>query len=194
MLVTRRGLLRSWFVRPPLAGKWAAIWILLTLPIAILIRSTMQCPDPVGECCTPFLVLTLVTAVLLGSLSAIAAAVAAAVVSYLLFAPTQGLHVGHDGGEFWGLLLYFLFSGAVIWSVDFTRRTFARYSRVGGEESSSGIIFSSEEGQAWVSWPGNSSPVRLGPDGEVSEMMQDFIAQVHLGRRFEKMVERETAP
>jgi len=45
-----------------------------------------------------------------------------------------------------------------------------------------------------VSWPGNSSPVRLGPDGEVSEMMQDFIAQVHLGRRFEKMVERETAP
>jgi len=48
--------------------------------------------------------------------------------------------------------------------------------------------------QAWVSWPGSPSPVRLSPDGEVSEMMRDFVAQVELGRRFDRMRERDRTP
>lgn len=190
--MTRRALLQNWFVKPPLSGKWAVLWIILTLPLAALIRSTMSCPDPIGECCTPFLVLTMATAVVLGTWSAIAAAVAAASVSYLLFAPTPGIAMSHEGGEFWGLTLYFLFAAGVIWSVDFTRRTFRRYSRIAATEPSSGIIFSSEDGQAWVSWPGSPSPIRLGPAEEVGEMMTDFIAQVELGQRLARSAERET--
>ena len=190
--MTRRALLRSWFVKPPLGGKWALLWIIASLPITVLIRSTMNCPDPVGECCTPFLILTLVTAVLLGSWSAVAAAIAAAGVSYLLFVPAPGMPMGHDGGELFGLLLYCFFTGAIIWSVAFTRRTFARYSRIAADEKASGVIFSSEDGQAWVSWPGSPSPLRLGPSDEVSEMMADFVAQAELGQRLARSSERET--
>src|SRR5262249_786662 len=62
--------------------------------------------------------------------------------------------------------------------------SFARFSRIAStKERSSGVIFSLEGGQAWASWPGSPAPVRLGPEHEVTVMMQDFIAQVELGHR-----------
>jgi len=196
--VTRRALLRSWFVKPPLDGKWTLLWILLALPVAAAIRWTMDCPDPVAECCTPFLVFVLLTAVLLGTVSAIVATIASVVTGLVIFFPGQATQMEHMHGgawEFWGLALFCLYCAVVIGGVDFTRRAFARYSRLGStDEAMSGVIFSAEDGQAWVSWPGSPSPVRLSPDGEVSEMMRDFVAQVELGRRFDRMRERDRTP
>jgi len=53
-------------------------------------------------------------------------------------------------------------------------------------ESESGIIFSLENGVALASWPGAGAPVRMGPEDEVAEMMQDFLAQRELAKRLTK--------
>jgi hypothetical protein len=186
--LTRTALQRSWFVLPPLRGKWAIGWGLLSLPAAALIRSSMDCPDAIGECCTPFFVLVLLTAILLGFLPAVATAIGSAAVSLLLYSPTASAMpmqmAVHSDGEFWGMALFFFYCAIIIGAVEFARRSFARYSRIyNPQESSSGVIFSLEDGQAWASWPGSPSPVRLGPEHEVTVMMHDFIAQVELGQR-----------
>ena len=48
------------------------------------------------------------------------------------------------------------------------------------------IVFSLEGGQAWVSWYGSHSWVRLGPEEEVAEMMEDFLAQRELAERLNR--------
>ena len=47
------------------------------------------------------------------------------------------------------------------------------------------VVFSLEGGQAWASWYGSHSWVRLGPENEVAEMMRDFLAQRELAKRLE---------
>jgi len=183
--MTQAALLRSWFVAAPIAEKWALPWIIVSLPVATLVRSTMGCPDPVGECCTPLFIFVLLTAILFGSRVAVVAALASLVASLLLFSNhAHGTAMVHGSGEFWGITLFVLYCAVIIGTVEFTRRTFARYSRLARpQELSSGVIFSLENGQAWASWRGSYSPVRLGPEPEVTEMMRDFIAQVELGQR-----------
>ena len=46
-----------------------------------------------------------------------------------------------------------------------------------------GVIFSLEKGEVWASWYGQGAPIRLGTQRKVSEMMEDFLAQVRLGKR-----------
>lgn len=175
--MTRTALLRSWFVAPPLDAKGAVTWFLIALPVAGLIRASMQCGDMAGECCTPLLLFVLLSAILLGWAGAVLATVAA-IVTAALFWPGQAHHMHESGWEFWGVILFVLYSALIIGAVEFTRRTFARFSRLADlQEHSSGIIFSVERGQAWASWPGSPAPVRLGPQDEVAEMMKDFIAQ-----------------
>ena len=48
------------------------------------------------------------------------------------------------------------------------------------------VVFSLEGGQAWASWYGSHSWVRLGPEGEVAEMMRDFLAQRELAERLDR--------
>lgn len=48
---------------------------------------------------------------------------------------------------------------------------------------SGGLIFSLEKGEVWASWYGDDVPVRLGTQRKVAEMMEDFLAQVRLGKR-----------
>ena len=47
------------------------------------------------------------------------------------------------------------------------------------------VVFSLEQGDAWASWYGSHSWIRLGPDEEVAEMMRDFLAQRELAKRLE---------
>lgn len=46
-----------------------------------------------------------------------------------------------------------------------------------------GIVFSLERGQVWASWYGDGSPVLLGSQPNVSEMMRDFLEQEQVARR-----------
>lgn len=53
----------------------------------------------------------------------------------------------------------------------------------GADESLGGVVFSLEKGEVWASWYGQGPPVLLGSQRKVAEMMQDFLAQVEIGRR-----------
>jgi hypothetical protein len=180
--MTRAVLLRSWFVSPPLSGKWTILWVLAALPVASLIRHSMNCADAIGECCTPLFVFVLASAVLLGPKAAILAAVSSGAVAIWLYSGAG--RPMHGGGELAGMTLFLFYCALIIGCVEFVRSAFVRLSRVSlPEEHSSGIIFGREDGHAWASWPGNSAPIRLGPDTEVTAMMRDFVSQVELADR-----------
>ena len=99
------------------------------------------------------------------------------------------------GGLFEGLPLHtsscfvtaagmFLASSALIIAVAaVTRRVIAALHNRGADESAGGIVFSLERGEVWASWYGYGAPMRLGTQKGVSEMMEDFLAQVELGNR-----------
>jgi hypothetical protein len=183
--MTRTALLRSWLVAPPLQGRWLALWIIVALPVAALIDRTMGCPDAIGECCTPFFLFILITAVLFGWRAAVVGAVASAAAAYWLDTrPPNAMHMGGEVGVAFGAGLFFAYCAVIIIVVELTRRTMARFARLHNpNEYSSGVIFSLEKGQAWASWPGEPMPVRLGPQQEVAAMMEDFLAQLELARR-----------
>jgi hypothetical protein len=71
----------------------------------------------------------------------------------------------------------------IIGSVEAVRAELGKHSKPhDGKKRTGGIVFSVENGQAWASWYGQDKPVHLGPQHEVAEMMQDFLAQVELAR------------
>ena len=87
------------------------------------------------------------------------------------------------------LSTFLVYSVLVIVVVALFRMTAARSLRQAGAKGRmSGIVFSLDEGQAWASWYGVDAPVRLGPEDEVVHMMQNFIAQVELGKRLQGSV------
>lgn len=53
------------------------------------------------------------------------------------------------------------------------------------------VVFSSERGQAWASWYGSHSWVHLGPEDEVAECMQDFLAQRAVAERLHRKARPE---
>ena len=55
------------------------------------------------------------------------------------------------------------------------------------------VVFSIERGQAWASWYGSHSWVRLGPADEVADCMEDFLAQRALAKRLAGKGHLETA-
>ena len=95
-------------------------------------------------------------------------------------------HVGFGPDEAIGFAI-FLLSTALIIAIALAVRTVVdnslRPARPGG--FSTPVVFSLEGGQAWASWYGSHSWVRLGPEDEVAEMMQDFLAQRELGKRLQ---------
>ena len=48
------------------------------------------------------------------------------------------------------------------------------------------VSLSLEQGEVWASWYGQAAPVNLGSQRKVSEMMEDFLAQVELGERLKR--------
>jgi hypothetical protein len=45
------------------------------------------------------------------------------------------------------------------------------------------VLFSEEKGHAWAHWHGDRPSLPLGPHEEVADMMEDYLAQVELGKR-----------
>jgi hypothetical protein len=181
--MTRAALLRSWLVTPPLGGLWSLAWAAVALPVASLLDWTMACPDVGGECCTPFYIFVLFTALLFGWRAGIVSALAS-LAAALWLDSLQPMQMHAPGADVWGSGLFLAISAGIIFSVELIRRTVARFARLSNpNEYSSGIIFSLEAGQAWASWPGQEVPVRLGPEQEVAAMMEDFLGQIATARR-----------
>jgi hypothetical protein len=79
--------------------------------------------------------------------------------------------------------MFFAASAMIISIVVAIRRLTARmFSHA--DEASGGVIFSMEDGHVWASWYGQGPPVCLGSQQRVGEMMEDFLAQEELAKRF----------
>jgi hypothetical protein len=76
----------------------------------------------------------------------------------------------------------FLFSSALILGVVRAIRNLLR-ATFSPESAPSKVIFSEEKGHAWAHWHSDRPSLPLGPHEEVADMMEDYLAQVELGKR-----------
>jgi hypothetical protein len=135
--------------------------------------------------CTIFCPFVLATSILCGWRYAIAMAAGSAIARNTIIGATYTFHFATS--DIAALSTFLGFSAFAILVVQLFRITAARSLRQAGAEArASGIVFSLDSGQAWASWYGIDAPVRLGPEDEVVQMMEDFIAQAELGRQLKR--------
>ena len=131
---------------------------------------------------TPFIVLA---GALLSWRNAALVSVAAWVTADLLFMSPK-FDLALDTVELVGLIIFAVSAFLIIALVEAVRVIVENSLRpVKPEGFAAPVVFSLEQGDAWASWYGSHSWVRLGPDEEVAEMMRDFLAQRELAKRLE---------
>ena len=175
------GKLKPVILEPPVFGGWVMFWVVVAVALPTALRASVQ--GVVSGCETvPYIPAVLLSAIFLGSRYAALVALASAFVADALF-----MGVGHlilaGPCDIFGTTLFLLSSAMIIGSVEVVRAELGKSSgQQGMSERPGGIVFSVEKGQAWASWYGQDKPIHLGPQHEVAEMMQDFLAQVELAR------------
>jgi hypothetical protein len=178
MIATTRTLLEA----PRITGIQALPWAALAVAVPTLIRDALD-SAVIGVTMMPYIPFFLLTALFLTwGYAAVTAIASAAVADALFIGPPNQLLEGPSDLAAVG---FFLVSAAMIVGlVQATRKAHAsRTAAVQSSGAPGGVVFSLEDGQAWASWYGSGPAIRLGPQEEVTEMMQDFIAQVELGKR-----------
>jgi len=190
--MTVKAVLRRWLESHPFNGRAAIVVGATAVAIPTAIRFAV---DGVvsGIPVTGYVPFVLISAVLLGWLNASMVAVASALIGDALFVgPANELLEGPS--DVFTVGLFLIVSGVLIGFVELVRRIVAEDDHIEVDREPSGIIFSLEKGQAWASWRGQGEPVRLGPQAEVAEMMEDFLAQVELGKRLADRYSKPAAP
>lgn len=182
--MTRFSLPTHWLQTPPLTGRSALLGAIAALAVPSLIRLSVDgiISGAVYGTYVPFVFLS---ALLLGwRYATIVAIGAAALADLLFFTPNQLL----DGASaLFGSGLFMISSALIIGLVYAAGRATADSAAARQAcEDSGGLIFSLEAGQAWASWSGASSPVRLGSQHEVADRMEEFLAQLEVGRRLSR--------
>lgn len=177
-----RDSLTNLLVAPSIKGFPAVLCVILTAAVPSAIRAAVA--GFVSGCeLTIYLPFVLVAALFLGWRHAAATALLS-----VLFAEFVIMQPHHSflssACSIYSLSVFAGASAVLIVTVQGLRNLLdRRLSRIGSSEGD--IVFSLEGGQAWASWYGQTSPVQLGPHEEVAEMMQDFIAQLELGKRLQ---------
>lgn len=180
--MTRIDALRPWLVNPSVPAGWATFWTAMAVTVPALIRSSVD--GAVSGCeSVPFVPAVLLTAIFLGWRYATVVALASAFLADALFMG-HGRLLLEGPCDYFGVSAFLISSTLIIGTVELIRSEIGRASNGGSaSESSAGIVFSLESGQAWASWYGSDAPIRLGPQKEVAEMMKDFLAQLELAKR-----------
>lgn len=171
--------LNGWMLAPSITGARAVAWTAAAVAVPTLIRAAVD--GFVSGCeLTIYLPFVLLVALGMGWKHAAAAAAASVVAAQLMF-----LSLGHPFSlgscDIYSIAVLLLGSAAIIGFVEAFRSFLARRSG-----SSGGIVFSMRDGKAWASWYGHPVPVQLGSEEEVTEMMEDFLKQVELGKRLNR--------
>jgi hypothetical protein len=179
----RAGLAR-WLQGPVLTGWAALLCAVVAIGLPTLVRAAVN--DVVSGCeFTPYVPFVFVCAIMLRWWQAGAVALASAATLGLVFdGPPKQLLASQCYISSAGTFL--LSSAAMIGIAMLVRRTIAALQIHNTEDSSGGIVFSLEKGEVWASWYGQGQPVRLGTQTRVSEMMEDFLAQVEVGKRLSR--------
>jgi|SRR3954447_905385 hypothetical protein len=169
-------------VTRPLAAPVAPILtaVALAAPTAIL---SLDHSLPAGACCTTYVPFVLAAAVLLGPVYASVVAIGSTALADALFMGPR-YQLFESPMDRFGDVVSLASFALIIAGVWLFRKILAQDARPHlSRESASGIIFSLEGGVALVSWRGAGPPMRLGPEREVAEMMQDFLAQRELAKK-----------
>jgi len=179
--MTHADTLKQWLARPAVTGWEAMALAILAVAIPAALRESLR--GIVSGCeTTAFIPFVLFSAIFLGWRHATLVALAAAWSADFLF-------MGHnhrllDGAcDIFGDGAFLLSSALIIGLVEGIRGQISELPASGTERKSGGIVFSLRDGEAWASWYGGGSPVRLGREEDVAEMMEDFLAQLEIGKR-----------
>ena len=178
---------------PPATGRRALVYgvALITIPTFIRLLIGLYI-DRLPF--LPFLPFVIVAAIVLDWKWAVATALGSWIIADLLFiGPRFQLNFG--AYELIGFTIFFastLLLIALAKAVRVIVENSLRPARPDGIAAP--VVFSLEGGQAWASWYGSHSWVRLGPESEVAEMMRDFLAQRELAKRLELSARRRPAP
>ena len=176
--------LKAWLLQPPMAGRLALLCGVILLALPTVIRAAL---DGIVTGCefTPYLPFVLLSAILLRWWQASLVALASVAILGLLFiGPPYELVASTCFMSSAGIFI--AASAVMIGTVVLVRRVIAAIQSRGADEVSGEIVFSLEKEQVWASWYGQGPPVRLGSENRVSEMMEDFLAQVELGKRLNR--------
>lgn len=175
--------LLSWLAAANVTRIRASCYSLLAVMTPSLIGASVQ--GVVTEVslmlCIPFV---LFSAIILGWRYAVLVALASALVfNFWFIQPLHQIHVGPTG--VFSLTSFLIVSAMLIAFVEAVRQLVQVSTQSARLQSvkPGGIIFSLEAGMAWASWYEAGEPVCLGPADEVAFMMEDFLAQLQLGRR-----------
>lgn len=179
----RSGELRRRLLGPPVAGYWAVFWAVIAVTVPAVLRASLQ--DTItGVAIAPFVPFVLLSAVFLHWKYAAGVALVAALITDLYFIGPPG-ELLEGPTDIFALAIFLVISTMIIGFAQLVRKMLNEgRKRRRADELSSGIVFSLEQGEAWAGWRGRSTRVRLGPEDEVAEMMEDFLAQIDLGKRF----------
>jgi hypothetical protein len=168
-----------WLRTPLVTGRSAVICGIAAVAVPTIVRAAVS--GVVTGCeFTPYLPFVLIIAVALGWWQAGAVALAsAAILGGVLFGPSNQ----HLASPCFlsGAAIFLASSAMMIGVVVLARRAIMVIQNRGA--NGGGVVFSLQEDQVWASWYDKGPPVRLGTEGDVSEMMKDFLAQVELGKR-----------
>ena len=180
-MMTRAEPIANWMEKPMVhTESWALFWAILAVLVPTIFREIVS--GSIMGCGTiPYVPSVLLSAVFLGwRFAAIVALLSALVADWLFLGSPYSMT---ETCDFFGVGLFLFASALIIASVELPRRLPRETASAVPDKNPAGIVFSLEKGQAWASWYGQKHPVRLGPEGEVAEMMEDFLAQLELGKR-----------
>ena len=172
---------------PPARGMRALLYgaALILVPTAIrLILDSLLAGHLSFLIYMPFVI---VAAILLHWAYAAAVVFSSWAVANLLFVEPRYQFV-FDRVEEISFVIFILSAGILIALVEAVRRIVENSLRPARPDTSfsTPVVFSSERGQAWASWYGSHSWVRLGPEDDVAECMEDFLAQRAVAERLRR--------
>ena len=179
----RTASVKHWLVDNEVGMAWAAALTLAAIGIPTLIRGELN--DIVEGCETAaFFPFVLLAAIFLGWRWASVVALASAMIIDVYFIG-PGERFMEEACDVFGFSTFLIGSTMIIGFVEAIRLELGKAEQAKQAESqpSGGIVFSLQDGEAWASWYGRGEPVRLGPQEDVAEMMEDFLAQLELGKR-----------
>lgn len=170
---------------PPARGRKALLYAILLVAIPTGIRLLL---DPIVGGRLPFFTympfIILAGALLTWRNAGLVALVSWVTADLLFMTPRYDLTI--TTVEVVGFLIFLVSAFLIIALVEAVRTIVENSLRPARPEGfSAPVVFSLEGGQAWASWYGSHSWVRLGPEDDVAEMMHDFLAQRELGKRLD---------
>jgi len=173
------GFLKKTLHRPPLTGAHAILFSLAAVAVPTLIHAVVD-GSGIGLAFIVYIPSIVLAALFMRSWQAALIALACAAAGDWFFLE-QDNRITFSVSDLIGVPV-FLASSALIIGVVRAIRSLV-HECFSPDAAPGKVIFSEEKGHAWAHWHGDRPSLPLGPHEEVADMMEDYLAQVELGKR-----------